>query len=243
MPKSQIERLWVLGAAVVALLLLLIGYMMFISPQNSKTNSARSELSTAKMTNARLEARIAALREQAKDLPKYEADLKAAQLALPSTSGLPDFLRSLQSIGNATLTNVASLAVGNPTDVTNVAGASSPSTSSSSSSSSSSSNSSSSSTSRPSSSNGGLHVFALPITAQVTGSVSALDAFLTQLQTVQPRAVLISQLTESQGTNGAASGTSGASGAGATALELTMQAYVAPTGAVERAQLSAAAGK
>jgi type IV pilus assembly protein PilO len=240
MPKSQIERLWVLGAAVVALLLLLIGYMMFISPQNSKTNSARSELSTAKMTNARLEARIAALREQAKDLPKYEADLKAAQLALPSTSGLPDFLRSLQSIGNATLTNVASLAVGNPTDVTNVAGASSPSTSSSSSSSS---NSSSSSTSRPSSSNGGLHVFALPITAQVTGSVSALDAFLTQLQTVQPRAVLISQLTESQGTNGAASGTSGASGAGATALELTMQAYVAPTGAVERAQLSAAAGK
>jgi hypothetical protein len=178
-------------------------------------------VSTADSTNQRLESRIAALRAESKDLPKYQSDLAAAELALPTTSGLPDFLRTLQSIGNATLTTLSSLAVGPPTDVTSVAAGSS------------------TNRTAQSASSGGLRVYALPITAQVTGSTSALDQFLTELQTVQPRAVLISQLTEASATGG-----TGASGtASGTALQLTMDAFVAPSSPAEQAQLSLAAGK
>jgi hypothetical protein len=70
----------------------------------------------------------------------------------------------------------------------------------------------------------------------LTGTASQLDQFLTQLQSMQPRAVLISQLTE---TSRSATGKSGAT----TSLQLTMQAFVAPSSAAENAQLSAASGK
>lgn len=227
MPRTQMEKVWVFGGVIVALLLLLIGYTMLISPQHSKTDSAHAQTDTVKSSNQRLEARIAALRDQSKNLAKYQSDLQTAELALPVTSGLPDFLRTLQSIGNATLTTVSSLTVGAPTDVSSVAGGSSARPAS------------ATKTSTPSTI--GSAVYAMPINAQVTGSSAALDSFLSQLQTVQPRAVLISQLTES--TAGAVSGSGATSAGSGTTLQLTMQAFVAPSSAAERARLSQAAGK
>jgi Tfp pilus assembly protein PilO len=235
MPKKQIERVWLLGVVVVGALLVLIGYTMFVSPQNSKTSGARSQVSNADAANQRLQLRINGLREQSKNLSKYQADLTAAQLALPATSGLPDFLRTLQSIGNATLTSVSSLTVGPPTDVTPIAGTAAANRVSSS---------STSTTSPTSASTGSASIYALPISASVTGSTNALDAFLVQLQTVQPRAVLISELSESSGQT--SSGTAGGqanSASGSTTLTLTMQAFVEPASAAEQARLATAAGK
>lgn len=229
MPKTQMERVWLFGALIVGLLLLLIGYTMFISPQNSKTSSAHSRVASAQEANMRLEARIAALRSESANLAKYQAEGQAAELALPTTSGLPDFLRTLQSIGNATLTTVSSLTVGVPADVTSVAaGAAGGSAST-------------PSKAAAAAASGGVRIYALPITAQITGSSSALDSFLTQLQTVQPRAVLISQLTESSAST--ATGANAASAPTGSALQLTMQAFVAPSSAAERARLSQASGK
>jgi Tfp pilus assembly protein PilO len=221
--RSQAERLWILGGLVAGLLMLLIGYTMFISPQNSSTSSARSEVSAAQLQNLKLQARIGVLRSEYTQLPKYQSDVRIAQLALPSTSGLPDFLRTLQSIGSSTATNVSALTVGAPTDVSTVA-ASLPAASA------------------GASSAGSVgRVFAIPITAQVSGTTSQLDQFLTQLQSVQPRAVLISQLVEGDGTS-SAQGSSGTIRAGSS-LQLTMQAFVAPANPAEKAQLQAAAGK
>jgi type IV pilus assembly protein PilO len=226
MPKTHTERLWLLGGGIVAVLMVLIGYMMFISPQNSNTSSAQSQVSSAKAVNQRLQARIAELKVQSKNLAQYQTELRLEQLALPSSSGLPDFLRTLQSIGNATQAQLSALTVGPPADVTGIAGGAGTATSS-----------TPSSSATSSAATGGLRVYSLPITAVVTGSYAQLDGFLTQLQSVQPRAVLISQLTEGTGT----SGTPGATGG--TSLQLTMQAFVAPIGAAEQAQLSAASGK
>jgi Tfp pilus assembly protein PilO len=224
MPKTQTERLWLLGGAVLAILIVLIGYVMLISPQNSNTSSAQSQVSSAKTDNALLRVRINSLRQQNKNLAQFQAELTTAHLALPDTSGLPDFLRTLQSIGNATLATVSALAVGSPTDVTGVAGGATTSAKAGSSS--------------PAS---GQRIYALPISAQVTGTTDQLNQFLTQLQSVQPRAVLISGLTEGAGAT-SASGTQTASGSAST-LQLTMQAFVAPNSAAEKAQLSAASGK
>ena len=226
MPRSQLERLWLGGAGLAALLMLVIGYFFFISPQRDETGRIQSQTAAAQTQNAALQAKIASLQQQAKELPKYEAQLAQAHLALPSTSGLPDFLRTVQAIGSQTLAKVTSLSMSAPADVTSLAAAAPAPTAS------------ATATASPGAapqgpSVAGAHVYALPISATVSGSVSQLAAFLTQLQAVQPRAVLISQLNLSAGstTKGAAS---------ASTLTLTMQAFVAPASAAENAQLQAA---
>ena len=223
MPKTQAEKMWVLGAFFVALVMALIGYMFFISPQNSSTASARSDVSAAQADNQRLQVKLDGLRSQAKNMASYQAELKNAQLALPNVSGLSDFLRSLQGIGNATLANVSGLTVGVPADVTSAASGATtkaaavpPATTATS---------------------GAGHVYALPITANVSGSPAQLNAFLTQLQSVQPRAVVITQLQLGTPTNTVAKASS------AMALQLWLDAFVAPTSSAETAQLAAAANK
>jgi Tfp pilus assembly protein PilO len=225
MPKEQAERLW-LGIGVGAgLLMLLIGYFFFIGPQRSQTSDTNAQVATAQLTNQTLQTRITSLQQQDKDLAKYQAAVAQARLALPGTSGLPDFLRTLQALGNATLANVTSLAVGAPTTLT-------PTTATPATTASTTGKAGSSTTATPAT----AAVYALPITATVTGTPAQLQQFLTQLQSVQPRAVLITQITQSAGTAGTAGGaTSG------TSLQLTMSAFVEPSSASEQAALSAAA--
>jgi Tfp pilus assembly protein PilO len=221
-PRSQAERLWLIGGGLVGLLVALIAYFLFISPQRSKTADINSQVSLARQQNATLQARVAALAEQNKNLAAYERQLASAKLALPSDAGVSDFLRSLQSLGNQTNTNVTQLTVGQPVDVTSViaatptqpaaAGAANASPSS--------------ATTAPAGTTpvvAGQQMYALPITAQVSGAPDALNRFLDQLQSVQPRAVLISQISETTGTS-----TTGAAPTGTT-LQLTMDAFVAPS--------------
>jgi Tfp pilus assembly protein PilO len=225
MPKSQLERMWLLAGGVAAVILVLLGWFLFIGPQRSHTSSVNSQISVAEQRNATLQARIRALQGQNANLAQYQAQLAQAKLALPDTSGLPDFLRTLQAIGSATQTTVTALTVGAPTNLTAVttgsggAAAASPAPGS---------------AGKTNTSSVGT-VYALPITIAISGSFTQLDGFLSQLQSVQPRAVLITQLTQGSAT----SGTGGL--AAATTLSLTMQAFVAPSSAAESAQLAAAA--
>lgn len=191
-PRSTVERLWLLGGAVAALLLLVIGYFFFIAPQRAQTSDVDGQVTAARQQIAALQTRIDSLRAQNRNLARYEADFAAAQRALPSTSGMSDFLRSLQTLGSATQTRVSSLTVGTPTDVGTAAS--------------------------------GPKIYAMTITAQASGTPTGLTKFLEQLQQVQPRAVLITQLTEGNGATNAGSTAS-------TMLQLTMQAFVAPANA------------
>jgi cytoskeletal protein RodZ len=222
-PRSQTERLWLIGGGLVAFIMLLIGYFFFVSPQRSDTADVDGQVATTQQENAQLRARLDTLAAQNKNLAKFEADLTKARLALPSSSGVSDFLRSLQALGAATHTDVTSLTVGQPVAVKQVVttapgAAVQP-------------------TSTPSAAAGGTTtggaqtsaapaatVYSLNITAGVTGTPGALDSFLDQLQAVQPRAVLITQIAETTG----ATTTGAKTSAGGTTLQLTMQAFVAP---------------
>lgn len=197
MLKTQAERVRAAAAAVLAIVLAIIAYFGFILPQQGKTDDVHSQINDVKAQNATLEHKIATLAAQNADFATYQRAYQQAQLALPSSSGLPDLLRSLQSIGGATLTDVPSFTAGTPTDVSSVAGSKKKTT-------------------------GGMTVYALPITTEVSGTAEQLDAFLTQLQSVQPRAVLISSITQTsdKGAHSTAAGT--------ITLDLTMQAFVAP---------------
>lgn len=211
-PRSQLERLWLVSGGLVAFVMLLVGYFFFISPQRSDTASVNQQEATVRQQNAVLQARLDALNEQNKDLPRYQAEETALEQALPSASGISDFLRTLQSLGNATLTDVTTLTVGQPVAVTPVAaaqptaspGASAPSPPAG---------------TTPIATTSGA--YGLPITATVTGSANALAKFLDQLQAVQPRAVLINNIGLTGSTTAATSGSF--------TMTLTMQAFVAPS--------------
>lgn len=232
--RSQAERMWMIGGVVLALLVVVIGYFFFVGPQRDETASLESQAADARSQNSMLESKISSLRSQSANLAKYRSQLTTARQALPATSGLPDFLRTLQSLGNATLTTVKSIDVGQPVDVTTVANgqptaapsaaptgnaaaiANAPAAAA------------AGTTAKP----GG--VYSLPITAQITGSPGALNGFLQQLQSVQPRAVLITGITE-------ASNSTSSKGGDAQSLQLTMSAFVAPSDATAGAGATGAA--
>lgn len=240
-PRSQAERLWMIGGGIVAFVLFLIGYFFFISPQRAQTNDVNSQVATAHQQNQALQHRIDLLREENTNLASYQAALAKARLALPETSGVSDFLRSLQSLGSATLTDVTGMTVGVPKDVSLVAAAQ-PTVAAGAPAAPAAAPTATAEAAAPTGATGlpvtPPAIFALPITATVMGSPAALDKFLDQLQTVQPRAVLITGITEGAVVSGAAPSVKVT--AGKTQLQLQMVAFVAPNSPTESASLSAA---
>ena len=220
MERTHTEKLWLFGAAVVGFVLILIGYFFFISPQRDQTDQVGNQIASAQIQNDTLQARIVSLNAQNAKLASYQQELKSAQLALPATSGMPVFLRTLQSIGNSTSTTLSSLSVGQVAPLTPVVASTPTDTSSASPS-----PTATTTTTAPA----GPAIYFIPITATATGSSAQLSAFLTQLQSVQPRAVLITQIVQG-GTTPQATTTS-KTGGGLTSLQLTMQAFVAPVAA------------
>ena len=217
-PRSSVERLWLIGGGTVALLLTVIAYFFFISPQRSETDSVRSEVSDAGARNALLQQKLNQLRQQNQDLSRYQAEEQAARKALPSSTDVSDFIRSLQSLGGSTGTNVISVTVGNPVPFTAspVGGAAAPSASAS----------SPAASASPSAAPRTSGVYGMAISAQVTGSAANLTRFIDQLQNVQPRAVLVTSITETTGTT-TTTGSTAAPGSGVTTLAIGMTAFVA----------------
>jgi cytoskeletal protein RodZ len=209
-PRSQAERLWLIGGGLAGFLLILIAYFLFIGPQRSHTSDAESRVAAQRAQNASLQTRIALLQHQKQNLPKYRAALQAAQRALPSSDQISTFVRSLESLGTATRTEVTGLTVGQPAPVTPTTGtptapAAAPSPAA------------------PAAQPVVANVYSLAITLQVSGAPTGLDRFLQQLQASQPRAVLITQITEST-----TEATPGSGSAGGTTLQLAMQAFIQP---------------
>jgi type IV pilus assembly protein PilO len=224
-PRSQAERLWLIGGGLVAFLLILIGFFLVISPQRSQTSKVDSQVRAAREQNVALQQRIDALRQQNKNLARYRAQLATAKLALPAATGMSDFLRSLQALGNTTGTNVTSLTVGQPVDASSALTAAAPGAASAPGAPAA----TTAAAAPPAGTVPVVTVYAMAISAQVSGTPAALNKFLQQLQEVQPRAVLITQIVETDAAT-AKSGAGSTGTAGGPTLQLSMQAFVAPAG-------------
>lgn len=114
MRTKHADRLWMIGGAAAAVLLLALGWFLAISPTNADADNLREQTASTETHLAALRRRLAELKEQEANLPAYRAALKLNQDALPKDSGVPDFLRKLQESGDAVNVVVSAVSVGTP---------------------------------------------------------------------------------------------------------------------------------
>jgi Tfp pilus assembly protein PilO len=107
-------RLWAIGGALAAVVLLAVGWFLLIGPQNSRTNELNNQTVEAQDRAAGLRTKLIELRRQNEDLPKYRQELTLARAALPKTPSLTDFLRQLQAAGDDAGVSVTGVAVSSP---------------------------------------------------------------------------------------------------------------------------------
>jgi Tfp pilus assembly protein PilO len=111
------DRLWMFAGAAIIVVLTVVGYFLVISPKYAEADEVRAQTETTEVQIAVLRKRIAELAKQKNNLPRYKAALKRNQMALPSDSGLPDFLRQLQSSGDDVGVDVSGITVSSPGQV------------------------------------------------------------------------------------------------------------------------------
>ena len=217
MPRTQSERLWVAGAAVLALLLAVTGYFLLIGPQRARTAAVKDNVASTSFQATTLQSRLTSLVQQSKQIATYRAGLTRAQQALPAASDLtatPALLRSLAATAATTSTSITSLTVGDPAPFTPAV----TSTPAAAPSSSSTDTTSAAPVAAAPASTTALSTIA--VGATVTGSTAHLTQFLAALQTGQPRALLVTAATLSG---------HGGTGPDVSSLNLTMSAFVRST--------------
>ncbi len=117
MGTGHTGRLWLVGGALGAVVLIAVGWFFLISPQNGRTAALDSQADAARTRQVTLQHKLADLQRQNDDLAGYQAKLDSAKAALPKQADLANFLRILQT-GDNSRAVVTGVAVGSPLEQT-----------------------------------------------------------------------------------------------------------------------------
>jgi Tfp pilus assembly protein PilO len=96
------NRIWMLGVALVAVVVVALGWVFGISPMLTKADLASSQAQSADAQNAAQQLALVRLKGQYDKLPELNAELKKLQLSVPETANLDDFLDQLQQLAQST---------------------------------------------------------------------------------------------------------------------------------------------
>ncbi|MDO8383367.1 MAG: type 4a pilus biogenesis protein PilO [Microbacterium sp.] len=97
----SILRLWVIGSAFVAVLILLAGWFLGVQPRLAEASAAGAERQSVATSNAQYEAVLVELRELSENLPALQSDLDAIRVEIPQEPELPDLLGQLNELAVA----------------------------------------------------------------------------------------------------------------------------------------------
>ena len=117
---------WVGGAVVVALLLLVAGWFLLVSPVLASASETRSATADVESDNEVTRQRIQTLKAQFETLDESKAELAALQLQVPTTGQLSDYLRQVGEQAVAHTVWLTSVAPGAPELFAPVTGAAAP---------------------------------------------------------------------------------------------------------------------
>jgi Tfp pilus assembly protein PilO len=112
--RAHADRLWMLGGAVGVALLVAIGWLGLVKPANDEADALREQTAVSEVQLIALHKRLGDLRQQEAAKATYAAELKRNQQALPAGTGMPDFLRQLQTAATAVGLQVTGVDVGAP---------------------------------------------------------------------------------------------------------------------------------
>ena len=105
---------WYGGAALAAVLVLLAGYFLLVSPTRSNADEITASAAAQNDANGVTQQRIDALKAQYKNLPDLQKDLAALQTHLPTTPQMPALLRSLSAAAAKSGVTLVSVTPSNP---------------------------------------------------------------------------------------------------------------------------------
>ena len=173
--STQDRRLWLCGGAIVAVLIVLLGWFYVIHPELSAASSHRDQAESARTQNIVLEGKNNKLKVQNDDAAALRAGLAAALAELPYDSGLPEFTRQVSAQATEHSMLLSSIVVGNAVPVVG------PSTD----------DAGGGTTDTAATAAASTGLVTIPITVIATGLGSSQLAFLTAIQVTGPRRALV----------------------------------------------------
>jgi Tfp pilus assembly protein PilO len=189
-------RTWTAGTAVAAVLLLIAGWFLLISPQRSEAADLRDQVTAQNAANDQIALKTKQLQAQFASLPERQAQLAEIKQQMPDNPALPSLIRDLSSYAESAHVKLDSVAPGTPAAVAAAApaapaaaagqpvapgqGSVAPSTD-------------------------GL--LSIPTTVTAVGSYSELTLYLQKLQSSMRRAFLVNTVSLAKASTGAGTST------------------------------------
>jgi hypothetical protein len=221
---SSPRKMWALIGAAGTVAIVALGWVLLISGEKSRKTDLESQIANAQVQTAMDQHKIAQLRADNEKLPVYKTQLAALRTALPLTSATPQFATSMQRLGvlchvNVTAVNSTPPAAA-PVTVPVPADAGGTSSDSTSGSSTTTSGTGTTGTTGATGATAAPAATELAVTVAASGSIGNLQHFLAVIQHSEPRALVVTQATQTDPVGG-----SGGS-AGVPTLSLTMKAFI-----------------
>jgi hypothetical protein len=91
-----VNRIWVIGTAIVVVVILALGWLLVIAPTVGQAQAAQQQTQTTNTQNAAQQASIVRLKAQSKKLPQSKAQLAKLQKSIPETFKSEDFLDQME---------------------------------------------------------------------------------------------------------------------------------------------------
>jgi Tfp pilus assembly protein PilO len=114
MGARNADRVWLYAGPAVIVLLAAATWFVLIGPKYTEASEVRAQVDDTQTQLISLRRKISDLDRQKAQLPRFKAALKVNQQALPSDSGVPDFLRQLQAAGDKVGVSVTGVTVAAP---------------------------------------------------------------------------------------------------------------------------------
>jgi Tfp pilus assembly protein PilO len=113
-------RKWTAGAALVAVLILVAGWFLLISPKRAEVADLQAQTAAQDDENSALAMERDLLKQQNKELPEKQAELAGLRTQIPRAPELPSYIRQLQDIGKASGVGLSSLTPATPVSLSGV---------------------------------------------------------------------------------------------------------------------------
>ena len=109
------SKVWLAGGGALAVIIVLISWFIVISPVRADTQSLRENTEAVDASNAVLQTKLDALKEQDANRDELIQSLMSSLSALPATVALPDFNRQVVSQAALRKVDLTSVTIGPPT--------------------------------------------------------------------------------------------------------------------------------